>query len=145
VDDDESDFTVGYKKPPRETRFKPGQSGNLNGRPKKTTSTFAETLARELNTTITLSKGGKSTKMTKRDAIAKQLTIKAVNGDHKATALVMKAVEPREIDTKVDLFPLFAEMRAINARHETANPFGTPKPASSGLNDKLENDGAEQQ
>jgi hypothetical protein len=83
--------------------------------------------------------------MTKRDAIAKQLTIKAANGDHKATALVMKAVEPREIDTKDDLFPLLAEMRAINARHETGNPFGATKPASPGMNEKLENDGAEQQ
>jgi hypothetical protein len=25
---------VGYRKPPAKTRFKPGQSGNLNGRPK---------------------------------------------------------------------------------------------------------------
>ena len=28
------DYQVGYKKPPRATRFKPGQSGNPKGRPK---------------------------------------------------------------------------------------------------------------
>src|SRR4051812_44465237 len=27
-------YEVGYKKPPKENRFKPGQSGNRNGRPK---------------------------------------------------------------------------------------------------------------
>lgn len=32
--DDEDE--VGYGKPPRKHRFKPGQSGNLRGRPKKT-------------------------------------------------------------------------------------------------------------
>ena len=29
-----SDYTVGYGKPPQEHRFKPGQSGNPNGRPR---------------------------------------------------------------------------------------------------------------
>lgn len=30
-----SDYKVGYKKPPKEHRFKKGQSGNPNGRPRK--------------------------------------------------------------------------------------------------------------
>lgn len=37
VDDEIMDgdqYEVGYKKPPKNTRFKPGQSGNPNGRPK---------------------------------------------------------------------------------------------------------------
>ena len=32
---DDSTYTVGYKKPPRRTQFKPGQSGNISGRAKK--------------------------------------------------------------------------------------------------------------
>lgn len=28
-------FSIGYKKPPKETQFKPGVSGNPKGRPKK--------------------------------------------------------------------------------------------------------------
>ncbi|MFP5328548.1 MAG: DUF5681 domain-containing protein [Alphaproteobacteria bacterium] len=31
-----SDYEVGYKKPPKKHRFKKGQSGNPNGRPRKT-------------------------------------------------------------------------------------------------------------
>jgi hypothetical protein len=44
------DFEVGYKKPPRGTRFRKGQSGNLKGRPKKTVtslSQYCETLERK--------------------------------------------------------------------------------------------------
>lgn len=49
---------VGYKKPPRHTRFKPGQSGNPNGRPRKKV-TLAESIQKELNTRITVNEGGK--------------------------------------------------------------------------------------
>lgn len=31
-------YEVGYRKPPRATRFQPGKSGNPNGRPKKAKS-----------------------------------------------------------------------------------------------------------
>ena len=34
MEKDETDKEVGYKKPPKDTRFKPGQSGNPKGRPK---------------------------------------------------------------------------------------------------------------
>ena len=33
MDDDDDEDRVGYGKPPRRTRFKPGQSGNRKGRP----------------------------------------------------------------------------------------------------------------
>lgn len=121
MDKKKSKFRVGYGKPPHETRFKTGKSGNPGGRPKKKAITLVEAFARELNTSIIVTEGGKSKKITKLDAIAKQQTIKAVQCDHKAIALVMKAVEPREIDTKDNLFPVLAAMRAIHARHESAH------------------------
>lgn len=111
-----SEFPVGYKKPPRHTRFKPGQSGNPNGRPRKK-ATLAESIERELNTRITVNEGGKQRRITKLDAIAKQQTNKAVNGDLKAAALLMKAIEPRESDPKDNLSPLVDAMRAIHAKH----------------------------
>ena len=145
MDNDESDFPVGYKKPPRETRFKPGQSGNPSGRPKKNTITLAEAITRELNTSVTVTEGGKSKKMTKLVLIAKQQTNKALKGDHRATGLVMKAVEPRESDTKDNLAPMLMELRAIHQKHATADQNGNSKTASSDLNGKIKDDDEEPQ
>lgn len=118
------EFPIGYKKPPLQTRFKPGQSGNPSGRPKKKATTLPECFERELNTVITVNEGGKHRRIRKVQAIAKQLTNKAVTGDHKATALLMRAVEPRELDPLDSLSPLLHEMRAIHAKHEATNPKG---------------------
>ena len=144
MDNAKSDFPVGYKKPPHETRFKPGQSGNPGGRPKKKTITLAEAFGRELNTSVTVTEGGKSKKITKRDAIAKHQTIKAVQGDHKAIAFVIKAVEPREVDLKDNLSPVLQELRAIHERHEIAHQDGSTKTASSDLYDTVKSDTEEQ-
>lgn len=124
MDNAKPEFPVGYKKPPQQTRFKPGQSGNPGGRPKKKANTLAETLERELNTQFTIHEGGKSRKVTKLQAIVKQQTNKAINGDSKAAALVMKAVEPRQFDPMDNLSPVLQEMRAIHAKHEVASENG---------------------
>jgi hypothetical protein len=118
-----SDYAIGYKKPPRHTQFKPGQSGNPSGRPKKV-PTFTEAIQRELRTSITILEGGKRRTVTKLRAIAKQQTNKAVSGDARATAIVMNAVEPRQFDPMDNLSPVLHEMRAIHARHEANNSNG---------------------
>lgn len=119
--EEESEFPVGYKKPPRHTQFQPGQSGNPRGRPRRKATTFAESIERELNTLITATEGGKQRRISKQQAIAKQQTNKAVNGDLKATLLIMKAIEPREFEQKDNLAPVLQAMRAIYAQHEAAN------------------------
>jgi Family of unknown function (DUF5681) len=121
----DSEFRVGYQKPPRHSRFKPGQSGNPTGRPKKKATTFAELFARELNRPVTLTIGGKRRRIPILQAIAKQYMNMAVKGDHKATALVMKAVEPRQSDSKDDLSPVLHAMLALHARHEVTDRNGT--------------------
>lgn len=140
MDNDESDFPIGYKNPPRETRFKPGQSGNPSGRPKKNTITLAEAFSRELNTSVIVTEGGKSKKMTKIDAIAKHQTIKAVQGDHKALAFLIKTVEPREIDCKDNLAPVLLELRAAHEKHEIADQKDNSKTDSSDSSDTITSD-----
>jgi len=120
----ELEFSIGYKKPPHHTQFKPGQSGNPNGRPLKKTTNYAELLEKELNSVITASEGGKQRRITKLQAIAKQQTNKAITGDLKAIALVMRALEPRESEQRDALSPVLHEMRAIHAKHESTSQNG---------------------
>jgi hypothetical protein len=83
------DESVTGKQPLRDTRFKPGQSGNLKGRPKGS-SNLSTKILRQLRQPVTVTKGGKPVKMTKGDVIANQMVDGSMKGDHKATVLVMK-------------------------------------------------------
>ncbi len=77
---DEGSFEVGYGKPPRHSQFKRGQSGNPHGRPKGAKG-FDASLARELETKISVTEGGARKTMTKAEAAAKRLVEKALKGD----------------------------------------------------------------
>lgn len=72
-------YDVGYKRPPREHQFKPGQSGNPKGRPKKNNN-FAEDLIEEMNEVITIQENGKLKKITKKRALAKRLIADSLSG-----------------------------------------------------------------
>lgn len=75
-----NDYEVGYKRPPREHQFKPGQSGNPKGRP-KLIKDFKTDLREELEEIITIQEGGKSKPITKQRALIKKLLVKALGGE----------------------------------------------------------------
>ena len=54
---DRREYEVGYKKPPEHSRWKPGQSGNPKGRPKKVKD-FEKLLDIELSQTLRITEGG---------------------------------------------------------------------------------------
>ena len=83
----EDPFDVGYGRPPKHSQFKPGQSGNLRGRPARP-KVIDESLARELETKITVTEGGARKTMTKGQATAKRLVEKALKGDMQAVRYV---------------------------------------------------------
>jgi hypothetical protein len=70
--DNERDYEVGYCKPPRDTRFKRGQSGNPRGRPPgaKNLSTL---LNEALNELVVVTENGGRKRISKRQAAFKQL------------------------------------------------------------------------
>ena len=86
-DGDGSDFIVGYGKPPAETRFKPGQSGNRKGRPKGVKN-FSTLMEKELERKVMIKEGERRRRVSKREAMVKQLTNKAASGDHKSIQVV---------------------------------------------------------
>jgi hypothetical protein len=62
------DYAVGYGRPPKHTRFKPGQSGNPRGR-KKGVQNFKTDLAEELHETLIITEGGQRRRVSKQRAM----------------------------------------------------------------------------
>lgn len=90
VDNHDPRSKVGYCSPPREHRFKSGQSGNPKGRPKG--SRNIETLYREiLDMKITTSVGGRTQTMTALKAVLIKQMQKALAGDFRSMEAVIEA------------------------------------------------------
>jgi hypothetical protein len=95
----EPDYEVGYGKPPRHTRFKPGCSGNPRGRPKDAKN--LSTLVHEaLNEQVVVAENGRRRKISKRRAIIAQLVNRSAQADFKATQIVLGLL--RDIESRGD-------------------------------------------
>jgi hypothetical protein len=120
------DYKVGYARPPESSRFSKGQSGNPRGRPKgsKNLSTLLDDA---LNESVVVSEHGKRKRITKRQAMLKQLVNKAASGNHRAIQLLlseMRLVEGREQDSNAS--PLFdeADREVIRELYQRFRPKG---------------------
>ena len=102
-DNTEGDYEVGYKTPPKNTQFKPGQSGNPNGRPSGAKNLSTE-LLEELHERVRVTEDGKQKTISKQRAMLKSLMAKAVKGDTKAANtllnMFLKLVPAEEKDTE---------------------------------------------
>ncbi len=82
-------YEIGYKKPPKHSQFKKGQVANPTGRPKgaKSLSTLVD---EALSAQIKVKIGGRTLTTSKRDVMVKQYVEKAMRGDMKAFAMLVK-------------------------------------------------------
>jgi Family of unknown function (DUF5681) len=103
----EREYAANYRKPPVHTRFKKGQSGNPRGRPPGSKN-LTTLLNDALNQRVTITEDGRQRKITKREAVMKQLVNKSASAD------------PRSLKMLLDL------MLNLEARARTAGP---PTPA----------------
>ncbi|MCR6732839.1 MAG: DUF5681 domain-containing protein [Afipia sp.] len=108
---------IGYRKPPTKTRFKPGQSGNPNGRPRGSVNLKTD-LRSELSEKIRIREGERSLKVSKQRAMLKALVAKALKGDARAANVVLTLVgrlfEPEAVAEEVPA--LTSDDEAILAR-----------------------------
>ncbi len=86
------DNEVGYGKPPKERQFKPGQSGNLKGRPKSKKSGLTD-VSGLLNEPVKVKAGGKVREMGPFEAGLRKLVKRAVDKDLRAILKFVKICE----------------------------------------------------
>jgi hypothetical protein len=87
----QGDYPVGYKKPPKSSRFKSGASGNPRGRPKGAANLKTD-LADELAEPIRIREGDRERSVSKQRAMIKALVAKALKGDPRAAGLLMALI-----------------------------------------------------
>ena len=73
-------YEVGYGKPPKNSQFRKGVSGNHKGRPKKPLD-FDDELLRESRTSVTINENGRRRSITKHAVVVKQLMNQAAKGN----------------------------------------------------------------
>ena len=81
---------IGHGKPPKDTQFKPGQSGNPKGRPPKKPVTAAGILFDVFLEEMVVQKSGIEHKMPRLAVLANQIIADALTGDKKAIEQVLK-------------------------------------------------------
>ena len=94
----DDDYKVGYCHPPLETRFRPGTSGNPRGRPKGARN-LATVVASTLAERVVVTENGRRKRITKREAMVKQLVNRAVSGDARAMRLLLALIQAGEAKT----------------------------------------------
>jgi hypothetical protein len=92
--DDPGDYKVGYRRPPLETRFKKGQSGNPAGRPRP--RSLVALLFRELDRRIEVKQGGKRRRVSRRALGAARLAEQFAEADRHAIRTVLNLVQELE-------------------------------------------------
>jgi replication-associated recombination protein RarA len=95
----DKDFEVGYKKPPKATQFKPGQSGNPKGRPSGVKNLSTD-LQEELESIIIVTENNQQREVTKQRAMIKSMFAKAMKGDVRASSTLLQLIIALEHTTQ---------------------------------------------
>lgn len=85
---DSDNYQVGYCRPPKTTRFKPGQSGNPKGRPKGAMDTH-RLIDAILNKKVSATIDGVPIRISKKQAMLLRLANNAASGDLKSMQVLL--------------------------------------------------------
>lgn len=106
------EYEIGYKKPPKHSRFAKGQSGNPRGR-RNGSRNLKTVVTRELDEKITIREGGVERRVSKREGIVKSLVNRALKGDVRAVKELLSLAAQFEEGPPPTELPLTAEERAV--------------------------------
>lgn len=93
--EDNRDYEVGYGKPPVHSRFRKGQSGNPKGRPKGTRS-MNSLVENELQEQVTIRENGRTRRVSKKEALIKNLVNSAIKGKVGALKELVRLIDDAE-------------------------------------------------
>jgi Family of unknown function (DUF5681) len=83
-------YEVGYKKPPKDSQFRKGISGNPRGRPRKSLD-FNDQLIRESRSFMTIHENGQKIRISKQEVVIKQLVKLAMTGNTRGLQIYLEA------------------------------------------------------
>ena len=112
--DDESAYAVGYGKPPRHSRFEPGQSGNPRRRPPGSKN-LSSLLKKALDEPVIVVENNRRRRIAKREGIVTQFVNQSAKGDLKATQLLLSIL--RDLESRVEPGPVDAD-KITEADHQ---------------------------
>ena len=92
----DNDYTVGYRKPPKSSQFRKGQSGNPGGRRRPVATNANTALAHVLSRRVTVSDEDGESRMSELEALMRDLVNKARAGDTRCLKLVLDRLEAIE-------------------------------------------------
>lgn len=113
-----SPYNVGYRRPPKSTRFKKGRSGNPKGRPtgsKNVSSVLLDVIGQK----IPVTENGRTRRVPVFEVILRRLANDAMRNEPRAVKLLLSLVD-RYADTRETTEPIedeSAEDREILARY----------------------------
>jgi len=120
-DRNDDNYEVGFGKPPRQTQFKKGQSGNPQGRPRGARN-MATLFTQALKERVTVTENGRRRSISKQEALVKHLVNKALSGDRRLLQLLLDEVhviEARaESSASADNIPDETDLRVFRQLHE---------------------------
>jgi Family of unknown function (DUF5681) len=146
--DDSNSYEVGYRKPPKHTQFRPGQSGNPAGR-RKGVRNLATDVKRTLRIPVKVKENGRSRKISTQEGVLMRLREKALQGDARALDRVVELAQrfnndageiglaqPLCADDQAILAAYAAELAAAAKLPTTAESPADPTPHPAGSSDE---------
>jgi uncharacterized protein DUF5681 len=122
-------YEVGYRKPPRATQFKKGETGNPRGRPKGSKN-FETKVKAVFDRKIVIQDNGKPRRITMADAVLMKLTAKAIAGDMSATRLAIGLLQMTRAESEPsDVFSSEADRSLLLSYLADTAPEPPAKPS----------------